>query len=135
MVALAVTAFVPPFLHRDRAAAVSEIAYMRLRAEGTAAFTIPPGIMQVTDIHAYGPYPQAVEGTVVYRSLFGLKVASVRAYGGRLWYESDLAAWWKMWAAFLLAESALGGRLCKAILANGEATPISRHDTPPAPTG
>lgn len=38
MVTLAVAAFVPPFLHRDRPAAVSEIAYMRLRAEAATAF-------------------------------------------------------------------------------------------------
>lgn len=118
-VALAVAAFVPPFLHRDRAAAVSEIAYLRLRAEATTAFTIPPGVMQVTDIHASGPYPQTIKGTVVYRSLFGLQVASVRAYDGRLWYESDMAAWWKSWAAFLLAEAALGGLLCKANFPTG----------------
>ncbi len=108
MAGLALGALVPPFLFRDQGTELPPTVLLQLKAEASHAFTIPPGVMHVTDIHMYGEHPYRVEGTVIYRSLFGLPVASVRAYNSLKYYENVGARWFALIGGFILVEGLLG---------------------------
>lgn len=82
LVGLGFAALVPPFLFRDRVADLPPLALRQLEVEASRGYPVPPGVMQILDARAQGEYPYRVEGTVVYRSLFGQRVAAVRSYNG-----------------------------------------------------
>ena len=111
MVSLAILAVVPPFLFRDRGADLPPIVLQQLRAEAARGYPLPPGVSQVIDIQADGAYPYRVEGTVVYRSLFGLRVASARSYHGATAYDLAGLKLGGLVVGFILAEGLLGLRL------------------------
>ncbi len=113
MVGLALVAFVPPFLFRDQATGVPSIALCQLKVEASHGYTIPPGRMQVIHAEAQGPYPYQVEGTVIYRSLFGLHVASAQAYNNETAYDFARSRLVGLVAAFSLLEGLLGLLLVK----------------------
>lgn len=108
MAGLAFGALVRPFLFRDQGTELPPIVLLQLKAEASRAFTIPPGVMHVTDVHMYGEYPYRVDGTVVYRSLFGLPVASVRSYNSATYSEKVGARWFTLIGGFILVEGLLG---------------------------
>ncbi len=108
MVGLALVALVPPFLFRDQDTGVPPIALRQLRAEASRGYAIPPGRMQVVHAEAHGTYPYQVEGTVIYRSLFGLRVASARAYNSATAYELAGGRLAGLIAGFFLLEGLLG---------------------------
>lgn len=108
MMGLALVAIVPPFLFRDRGTDLPPIVLLQLRAEASRGYTIPPGVMHVTDVRAYGEYPYRVEGTVSYRALFGLAVASARTYNSATRYDFDAVAFWGSLLSFILGEGLLG---------------------------
>lgn len=116
MAGLAICALIPPLLYRDQDADVPPIALAQLKAEATRGYTIPPGVMQVIDIRASGEYPYQVEGTVIYRSLFGPPVASVRYYNSQTVYDFARMKLFGIWAGFLLVEGALGLLLFRYLL-------------------
>lgn len=113
MAILAVVAVVPPFLFRDRGTDLPPIVLRQLKVEASHGFTIPPGVMQVIDIRAHGEYPYQVEGTVVYRSLFGVPVASARSYNHATVYDHDNARFGGIVVGLILAEGVLGLLLFK----------------------
>lgn len=108
MVALAIGALIPPFLYQDEGATLPPIALMQLKAEASRGYPVPPGVMQVLDVRARGEYPYQAEGTIVYRSLFGLTVASARSYNSATVYDLAAGRLWAVWAGFLLAGGVLG---------------------------
>lgn len=81
--------------------------------EASHGYVIPPGVMQVIDIQAYGEYPYRVEGTVVYRALFGLPVASARSYNSATAYEFAGAKLGGLVVGFILVEGLLSLLLFK----------------------
>lgn len=113
MATLAVVAVVPPFLFRDQGADLPPIALRQLKAEASHGFTIPLGVMQVVDVSAHGEYPYQVEGSVVYRSLFGVPVASARSYNHATVYDHDNARFGGIVVGLILAEGLLGLLLFK----------------------
>lgn len=92
---------IPTYVFRDRAGAVPPVVFAQLRNEAARAYTIPTGSMQVTDARASGPYPYHVEGTVVYRSLFGLPVGNTRNHGDMVWYGIERQHVAGVWAVLL----------------------------------
>lgn len=117
MAGLGIGALAPPLLYRDQGADLPVIAIQQLKAEADRGYTIPPGVRQVIDGRAYGEYPYRVEGTVIYRSLFGLPVASARTYNSATAYELAGMKLLGVWVGFILAEGALGLLLCKYLFA------------------
>ena len=113
MTVLAIAAVLPPFLFRDRGTDLPPIVLRQLKVEASHGYTIPPGVMQVLDARAYGEYPYRVEGTVVYRALFGLRVASARSYNSATIYEFDGVKFGGIVVGFILAEGLLGFLLLK----------------------
>lgn len=111
MVGLAIIALVPPFLSPDAGTDLPPIVLQQLRAEASRGYPLPPGVSQVIDIQAAGAYPYRVEGTVVYRSLFGLRVASARSYHGATAYDLAGLKLGGLVVGFILAEGLLGVRL------------------------
>ena len=107
MMGFAVGALVPPLLFRDQGTGLPPIVLQQLKAEASRGFAIPPGIMQVVDVRAQGEYPYRVEGTVVYRSLFGVPVASARYYNGVTTYELDAVRLGGLALGFILVEGLL----------------------------
>lgn len=106
-------AFVSPFLYRDQATDTPAIALAQLKNEAARGYLIPPGVIQVIDVQVYGEYPYRLEGTVIYRSLFGVRVASARFYNNATTYELAGMKLLGVWASFILAEGALGLLLYK----------------------
>lgn len=102
MAALAIAAFgVPILLFEDRAdPEVSQEAVRRLKTQATIGYEIRPLFHQVTDAHMTGPTPDHVEGTVVWRTLFGVPV------GQR--YDLNVVRWIGVWTVFLATELGLG---------------------------
>lgn len=113
MLGLAIAAFIPPLVSPRRADEVPPIAIQQLEAEASRGSVIPPGVMQITDIRARGDYPYQVEGTVVYRSLFGVVVASARYYNSATVYEFAAIKLIAIAAVFLLLEGGLAFSLLK----------------------
>lgn len=107
-----IVAFVPPLLYRDRDTAVPSSALRQLKTEAARGYTIPPGFAQVIDARAHGQYPYRVEGTVVYRSLFGARVATAHSYNSATTYDVDGVMLLGLWGAFLLVEGTLSLLLC-----------------------
>ncbi len=132
MAGLAIGALVPPFLFRDRGTDLPPIVLQQLKTEASCGYTLPPGIMQVIDVRAHGEYPYRVEGTVIYRSLFGLSVASARYYNSATVYELAAGKLWGLWAGFILAEGALGLLLRNRPEAIGGTDGRGGAGTPPA---
>jgi len=101
MVALSIAAFgFPVFWFDDRADPdVSQEALHRLKTQATIGYEIQPLFYQVTDAHMTGPTPDHVEGTVVWRTLFGVPI------GQR--YDLNVARWIGVWTLFLATELAL----------------------------
>ena len=102
MVTFAIAAFgIPVLWFQDRAEPnVSGEALHRLKTQTTADYELRPLFYQVTDAHMTGPTPDHVQGTVVWRTLFGIPV------GQR--YDLNTARWITVWTLFLGTELALG---------------------------
>lgn len=113
MLGLAIAAFVPPLVSPRQTGEAPPIAIRQLEAEASRGYLIPPGVMHITDIRARGDYPYQVEGTVVYRSLFGVEVASARYYNSATAYASNRFKQIAIAAAFLLLEGGLAFALVK----------------------
>lgn len=107
MVGLGIGALVPPLLYREQDVDLPTIALEQLKAEAGRGYPIPPGVMQVIEAQAYGEYPYEVEGTVIYRSLFGMRVAAARSYNNATTYELATMKLLGVWAGFILAEGVL----------------------------
>lgn len=108
MAILALHAFaVPPVLYPDRVTGVPDMALKQLRNEGARGYTVPPGFMQVVEAQSSGPYPYRAEGTLVYRSLFGVAVGSMRSYDRGTRYELASGKVLGLWLAFLALEAGL----------------------------
>lgn len=108
MVGIAVIAGALPCLFRDRGTELPAIVLQQLRAEASHGYTIPPGVMQITEVRAYGDYPYRAEGTVVYRSLFGVPVASARSYNNATAYDFARSRLAGLVGVFVLLEGILG---------------------------
>ena len=102
MAALAIAAFgVPALWFEDRAdPEASREAMRRLKTHETFGYKIRPLFYHVTDAHMTGPTPDHVEGTVIWRTLFGVSV------GQR--YDLNVAPWIGVWTMFLATELGLG---------------------------
>lgn len=103
---------VPTLYYQDRAEpSVSDEALRRLKTQETLGYEIHPLFLQVAGARMTGPTPDHVEGTVVWRTLFGVDV------GQR--YDLDVGRWLAVWTAFLLAEFALGAYAVRRMVAAG----------------
>ena len=110
MIALAVVAFgSSPMLFRDTASPnVSREAMRRLKTQHALGYDgIHPRYLQVTSARMTGPTPDDVEGSVVFRTLFGIRV------GER--YDLDYWRWVGAWVVLLSAESVLASILLREL--------------------
>lgn len=113
MLLLAVAAFgTGPLFFQDRAfLGVSNTSLQYIQHGAQQGLIDPPLLWQVQliDARTTGPDRFDVQGTAVWRTLFGIPVGVVRSVGVDA-AESSVD-WWKMgriWLAFLLAEAAMG---------------------------
>lgn len=107
---LALVAFgAGPLLYQDQTdRTISCEALRRLKTQLAAPYKVRPLVLQVTDAHMTGDTPDHVEGTAVWRTLFGIPVGEPQfaATGGH--YDLDVSKWMAVWTIFLVTEGLLG---------------------------
>ncbi len=92
-------------------------AIRHLKAQAAAGYKIRPEFSQVTSAYVLGDTPYHVQGTVVWRTLFGLPVAEAHVFGAGKNPELNLLNWALAWATFALVEGVLSTLLLKSLLA------------------
>jgi hypothetical protein len=111
MLLLAAAAFgTGPVFFRDQVSnSVSKEALRRLRTGASLGYKIRPFVFQITNARITGPMPDAVEGTGIWRTLFGISVGEDQAVGSApMTFNLDLQKWLNVWFAFLFVEAAMG---------------------------
>lgn len=114
MIGVAIAAFgIPVFWFDDQASpGVSDEALPRLKTQETVGYKIHPLFYQVRQAHMTGPTPDHVEGSVVWRTLFGVSV------GHR--YDINVERWIAVWGAFLSIELGLGFLVLRRLRRSGD---------------
>lgn len=94
-------------------AQIQREAIERLKRQGTVGYKIPPVLTQVTAARMIGETPEDVEGTVVWRTLFGISVGEswVNQHHSSHNLSLNINKHLGILLAFLLAEGALAGFL------------------------
>jgi hypothetical protein len=116
MAVLATAAFgTAPLAHRDRVAGVPDEALRRLKVRAASTLKLPPLFSQVVDARMTGDSADHVEGTVVWRTVFGLRAGEIRVYGQHLTPRYEHRTTLAAWAAFLLTEAGLGVLLVRQL--------------------
>jgi hypothetical protein len=110
MLGVVLAAFgIGPLVYKDHAdPQVPPEALRRLKTQLSLDLKIRPLVLQVTEVHMVGDTPDAVEGTGVFRSLFGVPVGQIQIGGQNANHYFDSRKWMTTWVIFLLVEGALG---------------------------
>lgn len=118
MLGLAVVAFgIGPLLHKDQIdPSVTPEAARRLKTQLALGYTIHPLVLQVTEARMTGNTPDHIEGTGVWRTLFGIPVGERRLAYKDERYNLDTRKWILVWGIFLLVEGALGAFILRRML-------------------
>ncbi len=90
-------------------------ALRRLKTQAAAPLKVRPGFRQVTAARMTGETPDDIEGTVVWRTVFGLPVGETRISGARWTHDHHQLNWWLAWGTLLLVEGALARLLYKQL--------------------
>lgn len=94
-------------------------AIRRLKTQAARGYKLRPEFSQVTDLYLLGDTPNDVQGTVVWRTLFGIPVAERRIAGAGSTSGLNWLNWVLAWAIFLLVEGVLGILLFWGLLEDG----------------
>jgi hypothetical protein len=114
MLLLALAAFVAPHaLFDDQVPEdVSDLSHQMLRNSLSHGNAIEPLLVpQITEARMFDSTPDAIEGTVVWRSLFGVQIGQSTQSGWETTTWMDLSRVVLLWTAFVAIEVALGGLL------------------------